>query len=86
MTTKISEDEVVQRQTVLPGSFECIACGLRIAGFSKLSACGLGDAFTAASTFTAAEFFGLYTEDELEEARMEVPEFGPDFEPDFNEY
>ena len=56
--------------------------GLRIAGYSKLSACGPGDEFTAKSTFTAVEFFGLYTEDELEEARQE----GPDFEPDFNEY
>jgi hypothetical protein len=82
VTTTVSEDEVVQRQTVLPATFECIACGLRITGYSKLSACGLGDAFTAKSTFTAGEFFGLYTEDELEEARQE----GPDFEPDFNEY
>lgn len=82
VTTNVSEEEVMQRQTVLPSTFECIACGLRITGLSKLSACGLGDAFTAKSTFTAAEFFGLYTEDELEEARQE----GPDFEPDFNEY
>jgi hypothetical protein len=82
VTTAVDEDEVVQRQTMLPASFECIACGLRIHGLSKLSACKLGDAFTAKSTYSAAEFFGLYTEDDIEEARAEYPEA----EPDFNEY
>ena len=67
---------------MLPSSFECIACGLRISGLSKLSVCGLADAYTAKSTYSAAEFFSLYTEDELEEARNEMPEF----EEDFNEY
>jgi DNA-directed RNA polymerase subunit RPC12/RpoP len=82
VTTSVNDDEVVQRQAMLPSAFECIACGLRISGLSKLSACGLGDVFSAKSTYTAAEFFGLYTEDELEEARAE----GPKYEDDFNEY
>lgn len=82
VATSVDDDDVVQRQTMLPSSFECIACGLRISGLSKLSACGLGDAFTAKSAYSAAEFFGLHTEDELEEARGEVPEY----EEDFNEY
>lgn len=79
VATEVTSDVVVQRQTMLPSSFECVACGLRISGLSKLSACGLGDAFSAKSTYSAAEFFGLYTEDELEEARNEMPEFEPDF-------
>ena len=70
---------MVERQTLSPSSFECIACGLRISGFSKLSACGLGNAFSAKSTYTAAEFFGLYTEDELEDARNEPPPYEDDF-------
>lgn len=78
-----SEGEVIQRQTMLPTSFECIACGLRISGLSKLAACGLGDAFTAKSIFTVAEFFELYTEEELEQARAEAE---PQYEEDFNEY
>ena len=82
VTTDVDGDTVVQRQTMLPSSFQCIACGLRISGLSKLSASGLGDAFSATHTYTAAEFFELYTEDDLEEARNEMPE--P--EPDFNEY
>lgn len=82
VSTTVGDDEVVQRQTMLPSAFECIACGLKITGYSKLSACGLGDAFPAKTTYTAAEFFNLYTEEELEEARNEMPEY----EPDFNEY
>lgn len=82
VSTTIGDDEIVQRQTMLPSAFECIACGLKIAGYSKLSACGLGDVFSEKTTYTAAEFFDLYTEDELEEARKEIPEY----EPDFNEY
>ena len=81
VTESLVKDDIVQRQTMLPSSFECIACGLRIAGLSKLSSSGLGNAFSAKYTYTAAEFFELYTEDELEEARRE----GEEFEPDFNE-
>lgn len=77
------DDEVIQRQSMLPSAFECIACGLKISGFSKLSACGLGDTFSAKTTYTAAEYFELYTEDELQEARNEVE---ASYEPDFNEY
>jgi hypothetical protein len=85
VTTEVREDEdvIVQRQNVLPSSFECVACELKIAGLSKLSACGLGDAFTATSTWSAAEFFGLHTADELEQAQASSSE--PEFEEDFNE-
>ena len=79
VTTEVVGDELVQRQSQLPSSFECIACGLKITGISKLAACGLGDTFVKKSTFTAAEFFNLHTEEELEDARNEVPEYEPDF-------
>ena len=69
---------------MLPSSFECTACGLRISGLSRLAACGLGDAFTATSTRSVAEFFGLHSDEELEEARAEAAE--PEYEEDFNEY
>ena len=73
---------MVERQSHMPSSFECAACGLRIAGLSRLAASGLGDSFTATSTYSVAEFFGLYTEEELEAARNEPPVY----EEDFNEY
>lgn len=83
VSSEIGEDEVVQKQTMLPSSFECVACKLRISGISKLSACGLGDAYTATSRFSPAEFFELYTAQDLEEARAEGAE--PQWEPDFND-
>lgn len=73
----------MQKQMMLPSEFECVACGLKISGLSKLSACGLGDAFTSTSIMTPAEFFGLYTQQDLEEARAEGAE--PQWEEDFNE-
>jgi hypothetical protein len=76
------EDEVVQKQTVVPSSFECVACGLKIAGLSKLTASGLGDAFTATSTYSPAQFFNLYTDDDMAEARASAE---PEFEEDFND-
>jgi hypothetical protein len=83
VTTLTEEDEVVQKQTMLPSLFECIACGLKISGLSKLSASGLGDTFTATSTWSPAEFFNLHTDEELDEARGMSAE--PEFEDDFNE-
>ncbi|MDC0833287.1 hypothetical protein POG22_09750 [Geitlerinema sp. CS-897] len=82
VSTKIVENEVIQQQSMLPSSFECIACRLKISGFSKLSSCGLGDAFSATTTYTPAEFFELYTEEDLEKRLEDVS----DYEPDFNEY
>ena len=78
VSTRVNGDYIVQRQTQLPSSFECIACGLRISGLSRLSACGLGNAFSEESISTPADFFDLYTEDDLEQAVKE-------FEPDFND-
>jgi hypothetical protein len=83
VTTKVGDDEIVQKQTVIPGTFECVACGLKITGLPKLVACNLGDAFTETSTSTAAEFFGLYTEDDIAEARATMPDF--EYQDDNNE-
>ena len=86
VTTELDGDELIQRQAMLPSIFECTACGLKISGISKLMAVGLGNAFRGKYTYTAAEFFGLFTEDELEEARIEGLEHEYEYEPDFNEY
>jgi len=53
---------IVETQDYLPSKFECIACRLKIAGLSRLSACGLGEPYTKTSTYDAAEFYA--TEDD----------------------
>lgn len=68
----INGDEISETQQYLPERFECIACGLRVGGFSQLNAIGLGDTYKATFTYDAADY---YTPDDV---------YG-EFEPDFNE-
>lgn len=70
----IEDDIIVERQSMLPSHFECVACGLKIAGYSKLNACGLGDAFIATYRYDAAEYFDI----------PDPTDYG--MEDDFNEY
>ena len=68
----ITEDEVTETQEYLPSRFECVACGLKITGLSRLSAAGLGNTFNATFTYGIDELF--------------APEdYYRDYEPDFNE-
>ena len=80
VTKEINSDVIVERQSIVPVQFQCYACDLRISGLSRLNACGLGEPFTMTTDYSAADYFGLYTEDEIEEARNEII-----YEPDFNE-
>lgn len=68
----IKDDEITERQEFIPTRFECIACGLKISGLAQLSACGLGDTYTATFTYDAAEY---YVQQDMYEG----------YEPDFNE-
>lgn len=63
---KVEDGTVIEKQAMLPANFECVACGLKISGFSKLVACGLGDTFTATSHYDPAEYYGIDIHDEWE--------------------
>jgi hypothetical protein len=65
-------DLIVEKQSYLPARFECVACGLKISGYSQLNACGLGDLYTGTFTYDAAEYYAPAPEDF--------------YEPDYNEY
>jgi len=69
---KLEEDEITQVQEYLPTHFECVACGLKVLGLSRLNAIGLGDRYKSTSIYDAAEYYA--PEDRY-----------PDFEPDNNE-
>lgn len=60
----LEDDHVVEKQPILPSIFECTACGLKISGYSKLNACGLGDTYTTTSYYEASEYFGIDSENE----------------------
>ncbi len=70
---KLSGDLIVEVQDHLPTKFECVACTLKIAGLSQLTACGLGATYKSTSTYDAADYYA--PEDQHE-----------DFEDDNNEY
>lgn len=71
----LDEDCIEEKQTYLPSSFECIACGLKISGLSKLTHCGLGDTYTGTKTYDIDEFY----------AEQGYHMYEPDFDPDFND-
>lgn len=69
---KLNNGLIIETQEYLPNRFECIACGLRIVGLSRLTVAGVGDRYKKAQEYDAAEPYA--PEDELE-----------GYEPDNNE-
>ena len=53
----IDDDGIVERQVMTPESFHCVACGLKVTGYSKLLAAGLGDTYLSTSHYDAMEYF-----------------------------
>jgi len=54
----LKEGLVEQSQQYLPNKFECVACGMKIAGHSQLNAIGLGAMYAQTSTYTVADLYG----------------------------
>lgn len=50
-------DMVIETQECLPSRFECVACGLRISGLSRLSAAGLAARYKKTTMYDAAALF-----------------------------
>jgi hypothetical protein len=55
----VDDDGIYERQVMKPESFSCVACGLKISGFSKLLAAGLGNTYISTSHYDAVEFFEI---------------------------
>lgn len=54
---RLSEGEITETQEYLPNQFECVACGLKIAGLSRLAVVGLGDRYKKTQVYDAAEYY-----------------------------
>jgi len=54
---KLANDEITETQEHLPTHFECVACSLKIAGLSRLTAVGLSDRYKKTQVYDAAEFY-----------------------------
>ena len=54
---RLNDGEITETQEYLPNQFECIACGLKIAGLSRLTVVGLGDRYKKTQVYDAAEYY-----------------------------
>lgn len=54
---RIHDGEITESQEYLPNRFECIACGLKINGLSRLTVVGLGDRYKKTQTYDIAEYY-----------------------------
>lgn len=59
----VDDDGIYERQVMKPEAFSCIACGLKIMGFSKLLGAGLGNTYISTSHYDAVEFFDIDIEE-----------------------
>jgi hypothetical protein len=59
----IKEDEITETQEYLPTQFECIACGLKISGLSRLNAIDLGARYKKTLVYDAGEYYAAPEED-----------------------
>ncbi|TGR23142.1 MULTISPECIES: hypothetical protein [unclassified Mesorhizobium] len=54
---RLNDGEITETQEYLPNQFECVACGLKIAGLSRLAVVGLGDRYKKTQVSDAAEYY-----------------------------
>lgn len=52
-------DSIVIRQSILPTKFQCIACELKIEGYSALTAANISDHYTRRITYNPEEYFDM---------------------------
>lgn len=56
-TQTLVDDTIKETQEHLPDQFECIACGLKITGLSRLAVVGLANRYLRTSYYDAAEYY-----------------------------
>lgn len=54
---RLNEDQITETQEYLPNHFECIACGLKISGLSRLGVINLADRYKKTQVYDAAEYY-----------------------------
>lgn len=54
---KLNDGEITETQEHLPNRFECVACGLKITGLSRLAVVGLSDRYKKTQVYDAVEYY-----------------------------
>jgi hypothetical protein len=59
------DGEIIVKQIVIPRSFSCSACGLKLEGYAQLETADLGGQYQRKTTHSPDEFFGLIHPDDV---------------------
>ncbi len=60
------DGEIVVRQSVLPSSFNCGNCNLKLNGYAELCVVGLGNPYTRTRRYSPEEFYGMRAEEDID--------------------
>lgn len=63
----IDDDEVVVKKDVIPSSFKCDVCNLKLSSYAELKAANLPLHYTTTETYDPVEYFGIDKESMMEE-------------------
>lgn len=72
-----SEDEIIVRQSILPTSFNCVACELKLSGYNSLVAAGIANHYTRRNTFTPEEYYDMIHPDDSDGIIRRYEELNP---------
>lgn len=53
----LQNDEITEKQEHLPHWFQCVGCGLKVVGLSRLQVIELGDRYTNTQVYEAADYY-----------------------------
>jgi hypothetical protein len=70
-----TEDEIIVRQSVIPTSFSCEACGLKLNGYGELTAANIADHFTHRINYSPEEFYELVNPNDEEALRSHMESY-----------
>lgn len=72
-----NEDEIIVRQSILPTKFHCIACELKLSGYSSLKAANIGNHYTRRNTYSPQDFYDMINPDDEDMITERYNEINP---------
>jgi hypothetical protein len=74
------DGEIIVKQSVLPTKFACIACELKLNGYSALSAAAIGNHYTRKTTYSPEDYYDMINPDDYDAIAERYSEFEADVE------
>lgn len=77
------EDHIIIKSSILPTKFTCIACELKLNGYSSLKAADIANHYTRKTTYSPEEYYDMINPDDYDAITERYNEFA---EPQYEEY